>query len=115
MGKDNLINANIKALRNKTGLKQEVVANVLGVKRELISYYETGAREIPLEHFEKLADLFGVELQDLLEVDMTKQKINTAFAFRAEEITNSDLEQIISFKKIVKNHIKISEALDQID
>ena len=115
MGKPNLASANIKVLRNKIGLTQEDVAKYLGIQREIISYYETGSRDISLEHYEKLADLFGVELQDLLETDLTLVKVNEAFAFRATEITNEDLKQIVIFRKIVKNHLKMFKALGQDD
>lgn len=108
-----LANANIVTLRKKLGLTQEAVAIFLNVKREIISYYETGSRNISLDHYEKLADLFGVELQDLLETDLTLVKVNEAFAFRATEVTNEDLQQIVIFRKIVKNHVKMFKALEQ--
>lgn len=103
--------SNISALRSKLALTQQQIADYLGIKRENISYYETGNREIPVEHLEKLADLFGVELYDLLESDLTNQKANLAFAFRAEQIDEKDLENISRFKKIVKNYIKMKEFM----
>jgi transcriptional regulator with XRE-family HTH domain len=103
--------SNISALRSKLALTQLQLADYLGIKRENISYYETGNREIPVEHLEKLADLFGVELYDLLESDLTNQKANLAFAFRADQIDEKDLENISRFKKIVKNYIKMKEFM----
>ncbi len=52
----------IKTLRGKLGYSQEAIAGYLSAKREMISYYETGAREVPLETLEKLAPLFGVDV-----------------------------------------------------
>ena len=102
---------NISSLRNKLALSQQQVADYLGIKRENISYYENGNREIPLEHLEKLADLFGVELYDLMESDLVNQKATLAFAFRADQVDVKDLQNISRFKKIVKNYIKMKEFM----
>ena len=100
---------NIAALRNKLNLTQQQVADFLDTQRENISYYENGTRPIPVEHLEKLADLFCVELYDLLESDLVNQKANLAFAFRADLVNTASLENISKFKKIVKNYIKMKE------
>ena len=52
----------IKGLRDKYGYTQDRLAEFLGIKREMISFYETEEREVPLEVLEKLSDLFGVDL-----------------------------------------------------
>jgi transcriptional regulator with XRE-family HTH domain len=104
-----ILGKNITAFRNKLNLSQKQVADFLGIKRENISYYENGSRSIPLEHREKLADLFGVEIYDLSTSDLSNQKADLAFAFRADEINSEDLENISRFKKIVKNYIKMKE------
>lgn len=101
------IGTNIKNLREKFGYSQATVAKFLNVSRELISYYETEERDIPVQNLNKLADLFGVELIDIIEDKSELQKVNTSFAFRAEEIDSEDLPQIAAFKKIVKNYIKM--------
>jgi transcriptional regulator with XRE-family HTH domain len=103
------IGYNIKSIREKLNYTQEQVASILGVSREMISYYENGDRKIPLDSLNKIADFFSVDLYDLLESDDILSKINTAFAFRADEILNDDLIQIASFSKIVKNYIKMNK------
>ncbi|GAO29750.1 hypothetical protein JCM15548_11972 [Geofilum rubicundum JCM 15548] len=54
----------------------------------------------------KLADLFGVELSDLLEEDDDLQKMNLAFAFRSAN-SESDLDNIAFFKRVVLNYLKM--------
>lgn len=104
------IGKNIKLMREKFNYSQADIADYLGVKqREMISYYENGEREIPIEKLNKLSDLFGIELVDLLEENPELMKANTAFAFRAEEIDSSDLNEIAAFRKIVKNYIKMNK------
>ena len=46
----------IKGLREKYGYTQDKVANYLGIKREMISFYENEGREIPLDVLEKLSE-----------------------------------------------------------
>jgi transcriptional regulator with XRE-family HTH domain len=94
----------IKFLRERFGYSQDAVANFLAVKRELISYYETGAREIPLELLEKLADLFGVDLEIFFSNSVEEATTELAFAFRADELNKKDFESIADFRKIIRNY-----------
>ncbi|PWD98774.1 helix-turn-helix domain-containing protein [Marinilabilia rubra] len=101
-----IIGKNIANLRNIQGLTQDNLAAYLGVSRVQISHYERGERDISVTELNKLADLFGVELSDLLEENLEMQKLNLAFAFRSKN-TESDLEYIASFKKVVRNYLKM--------
>lgn len=53
---------NIKRLRKNKGLKQQEIAELLGVKRNTYSDWENGKREPSFENLVKLADLFDVSL-----------------------------------------------------
>jgi transcriptional regulator with XRE-family HTH domain len=94
---------NFALLREKLQLTQQQLANYLSIKRELISYYENGEREIPLEILEKASDLFGVDLVDFFEENTDEARVNLSFAFRADDLKQEDLEAIAELKKIVKN------------
>lgn len=102
-----IIGRNIAKIRGTQGLTQENLASYLGVTHAQISHYERGARKISLTELEKLADLFGVELSDLLEEDLELINLNLAFAFRSEETEDEDIKQIAKFKKLVKNYLKM--------
>ncbi len=99
----------LKAFREKNNFSQEVVASFLGIKRELLSYYENDSREPSVEVLEKLADLYGAELADFFETDQNHINTNVAFAFRAANINSDDLKQLAQFRKVVKNYLKIVE------
>ncbi|WP_044211481.1 helix-turn-helix domain-containing protein [Flammeovirga sp. OC4] len=101
-----LIGQNIKDLRTVMGLSQDQVAKYLDVTREQVSNYERAERNISIKELNKLADLFGVELSDLLEEDKATHKINLAFAFRKDGEA-SDLDTVSSFKKVVMNYLKM--------
>ncbi|OJW54518.1 MAG: hypothetical protein BGO55_11710 [Sphingobacteriales bacterium 50-39] len=99
----------MKSLREKFGYVQENVAEYLGISRELVSMYETGEREIPIEVLEKASNLFCVE-PDAFFADTPEEALaQVAFAFRKDEIKASDLEEIAAFGKIVKNYLKIKK------
>jgi transcriptional regulator with XRE-family HTH domain len=98
----------IRLLREKFGFSQEAVSNYLKIKREMISYYETGSREVPLTVLEKLADLFGVDLEIFFAGNVETVDTDLAFAFRADELNEKDMESIAAFRKIIKNYQRIT-------
>lgn len=99
----------IKAYRERNHLTQEAVATYLGIKRELLSFYETEEREASLETLEKLSNLYGADLLDFFETDAQQIKANVAFAFRAGGINDADLPHLAAFRKVIKNYFKIIE------
>jgi transcriptional regulator with XRE-family HTH domain len=107
MNHNQTIGSNIKELRKRMGLNQDALAKYLEVHREVISYYENGSRTIPVEELMKLTDLFGCELSDLLNENPQALNACLAFAFRANELQEQDLESIAEFKKVVKNYLKL--------
>lgn len=56
----------IRALRKKKGMTQEELARKIGVKRAVISKYESGSIEPSLTQLQKIADALGVPLGTLL-------------------------------------------------
>lgn len=101
------IGYNIKLFREKCGLSQEEVADFSGIKREILSYYENGKREVSLLHLEKIAEYMNIDLEVFLEENPSEIQADLALAFRADEVTPSDREQIAYFKRIVKNYLKM--------
>ncbi len=112
MNTQDQIRMNLATLRSRRGLSQEEVATYLKISRPLISYYENGEREIPLPHLEKLSDLYGVEVSDLMSKESEFQQANFAFAFRTNGLAESDLQSIADFQKIVKNYLKLKSIKD---
>ena len=92
-----IIGNNLKDYRQKLGYTQDQIAKLLGVERSTISHYENAEREATLVHLSKLADLFGIELEDFSEPEVVNKKANLAFAYRREGFDEQDLESIASF------------------
>jgi len=110
-----VIGKNVKAYRDKLHYTQDTIANYLGIKRETVSYYENGHREIDLNKLEKLADLFNVELNDLISENHSIPEFDLAIAFRSEGLDESDLIKIIEFQKIIRNFGKMQAILKKDD
>lgn len=110
-----IIGRNVKTYREMLHYTQESIANFLGVKREVVSYYENGKREIDLAKLEKLADLFNVELENLLAEDSEVNEPEFTFAFRTDGLNEADLERISEFQRIIKNYFKMQTLLAKDD
>lgn len=108
MTPDIIIGKNIKSYREINGFTQDTVANFLGIKREMISYYENGTREVPFEVLNRLSDLYGVDMADIFEEDEVLTKEKVVCAFRTEGFDSADLETMAQFKAVVKNYLKMN-------
>ncbi len=105
----------IKGLREKYGYTQEKLADFLGINnRESISLFENGEKEVPMNILEKLSDLFSVELETFFLENADEALAEVAFAFRKDEMSIDDMNQIARFGKIVKNYLKIKNLHERI-
>lgn len=68
-----MIGMNIKQLRQQKHIKQDTLADYLGVSAQAVSKWETGASEPDIALLPKLANYFGVSIDELFEVPRTEQ------------------------------------------
>lgn len=106
-----IVGLNIRLLREKLGLTQEMLAGFLETSREQIAYYEAGTRSIPTAQLSKLANLFCLNEYDFYEENSGQSEMNMAFAFRADTLNTGDLAGIARFKKIVRNYVNMVNAV----
>ena len=59
--------ARIKELRNATGLSQERFALKIDMDRTYYASVETGKRNVSLKNIKKIADGFGISLEELFK------------------------------------------------
>lgn len=59
----------MKALRLVAGLSQDDVSKSIGVSRTTVALWESGASLPRKSNLEKLADLYGCKISELLEDD----------------------------------------------
>ena len=70
--RDNIA-ANLRYLRDRSGLTQEQVAEQIGVSRQAVAKWEKGESLPDILNCEALADLFDVSLQDLVRHDPERE------------------------------------------
>jgi transcriptional regulator with XRE-family HTH domain len=63
---DTILAERLVELRKKKHLKQDDIANILGVVRSTYGNYEQGSREMDLSSIIKLADFYQVSLDYML-------------------------------------------------
>lgn len=99
----------LKTLRESHNLKQEYVGKILGIGQTAYSRIEKGSPDkVPLKYLNKLAELYGVKIEDLFSTDenlsMEESKIRTL------ELIIQSLETRISFlKERVKKNMNKSD------
>ena len=72
-----LINKNIRFLREREGWTQKELAARLGIKKSMVGAYEE-FRSIPLlKTTVKIADLFRMDLDELIRTDLEKLDKNS--------------------------------------
>ncbi len=76
---------NLFQLRKKVGLSQEEVAEKLGVSRQTISKWETDETVPDIYQAKKLAKLYNVSLDDLIEFDVDLKEIEQVIKNTDEE------------------------------
>ncbi len=86
MDTQKLFGKRIKELRKQKNLTQEQLSEMLGVFQKQIGNIETGTTFTTMANLEKLADILGVEVQDLFEFNHHKPK---------EELLN-DISELLS-------------------
>lgn len=96
-----LIGQKVKELREKAGLNQTQIAQFLEVDQSLISKCEKGERQFQVDHLERLGNLFGVPLGDLMNEEAPVAPLQ--IAFRAEGMQVEDLNAIADIQKIALN------------
>ena len=73
--------------RKKKGLSQEETAEKLGVSRQTISKWETDETLPDIRQAKRLAVLYGVTLDELVDYDLDVQEIQEIIDRTSEELT----------------------------
>ena len=105
-----IIGKNLKMFREATNFTAQQFADLLSIERSTYANYEAGIREMPFELLEKTADFLGCDLSALLSENANKDDLMLC-AFRMDNLTSEDAEQISKFKKFVKSYLKMQKLL----
>ena len=81
------LGSNLFNARKKKGLSQEAVAEKLGVSRQTISKWETDETLPDIRQSKRLAVLYGLTLDALIDFDLEVQEIQEAIDRTREEVS----------------------------
>ena len=99
----------LKMMREKAGLRQEQIADYLGVTQAFISKVETGERNLTVDQLESVVNLYGYSLAAFADTEETHP---IQFAFRAQDVSQEDLRIIADIGKIAINSRFMAKALE---
>ena len=100
----------IKKMRENAGLRQEQIADFLGVTQTYISKIESGERNITADQLEALAGLYGYDMSTFENEDNMQ---SLQFAYRAQDITTDDLHAIAEIGQIANNSRMMARILGE--
>lgn len=83
---------NVKMLRKQAGMSQEQLAEKLGVSRQAVTKWETGAGIPDIENIMAISMLFDISIDDLLSNERgSKKVVETEYLY--ESITEYDIDE----------------------
>lgn len=106
----------LREARLKAGFhRQEDVAILLGVSRELISYWETGQRRPGAAHLQKLCRLYGRSLDEILTGDGApgQEPVDLLFRDAGEDISPLARAGVREFTSFLDDYADLLEALGE--
>lgn len=103
-----LVAKRFSELRNKSGFRQDIVAEYLGVSQSYISKCEKGERQFSVDILDKAAELFGCTMDYF--VNESSEFSQMPIALRAKSVTTEDLKTIAAMNKIALN-LRFMEGL----
>ncbi len=102
--------------KEKIGYTQQQVADYLQISRSTYTYYETGKTEPDLENIKKLAKLFGVSVEELLEDTPSSNEIHSPSLYRSQWVGDTFLTK--EEKRLIQRYRhcapEIRQKIDQL-
>ena len=102
---------NLFQARKKKGLSQEAVAEKLGVSRQTISKWETDETLPDIRQAKKLAVLYGLTLDELIEFDADVQEIQEVI----NKTTQETVDKINWTKMWAEKYPVLARYQDEMD
>ena len=82
------LGSSLSAARKKSGLSQEAVAEKLGVSRQTISKWEADETLPDIRQSKRLAALYKVSLDELIDFDLDVQEVQQAIQRTSDAVTD---------------------------
>jgi len=106
-----MIGERIRKLRKLNDLSQKELGEKLGISESTISNYEANVRQPRVERIKKMADLFDVSTDYLLDYDMDNPELRAIEAAIADEPGLVDLFEKLKKRDDLKRMFKETKDL----
>jgi len=102
----------IKENRQKTGMSQEKLAELVGVSRQAVTKWESGQSAPGTENLFRLAEIFGVKVDDLLETETserhsTAEEIYYLYRMEAEKKAAARRKKMLQFTLVLSGIVLV--------
>lgn len=94
----------LKQLRNSKHLRQDQVAELIGVNKAAVSYYESDTRQPPFETLIRLASIYNVSTDYLLGVNSSYYVDLTGLTPADVQIVEATVRQLADKNKIIQRY-----------
>jgi transcriptional regulator with XRE-family HTH domain len=103
---------NLRFLRRKAELSQSDLGDKVATDYNTISRYESGKSTPKLEMLTKLAQVFGVSLEEMRNIDLSIQAVPTKVEEPSPAFQDSKRHRSFTVVKPVKSPLRVSIELD---
>ena len=109
--KNQLLPAKLKELRKANGYTQDYVASYLGIVRQTYSHYETGRRTPNYDTIYKLAALYNISVDDLIQFIVISEDLEDCYELKEYSCSiqvpiNEDLSDYLDYLNKPSNRKK---------
>jgi len=103
------ISKNLRKIRERnTKYNQKEVAELLGIKQNTYSTWESGESDVKSEYIPKLAEIFGVEIKDFFDTASNKIEITQNNFDNKDNSVNNSIVLVVPDKESLE---KLVESL----
>lgn len=103
------ISRNLRRIRERnTNYNQKDVAELLGIKQNTYSTWESGECDVKSEYIPKLAEIFGAEIKDFFEIASSKIEITQTNIDNKDNSVNNSIVLVVPDKESLE---KLVESL----
>lgn len=98
---NNKLGIYLQTLRKQHHYTQAFIAQQIGVIRQTYSHYETGRVQPPMKILYRLADLYGIEMESLLDlISERKEEKQQNECMELYRLTKSEHKLILTYRKL---------------
>jgi transcriptional regulator with XRE-family HTH domain len=110
---ENFFSANLRSLRKKNGFTLESLGKVLNISKSTLSDYETGKSSPSFDVCERIADTFGITIDDLRASEISKKIVSNSVFTSANRVGYLQGEEEKTVLTAQKNQLEFQNRILQ--